>query len=171
MEKLFTIPFNSGSGIYQIIGNFHFIIKIDYIDDDTSVINNDETLLKIYSYPVHLTQCFQEFSDYFKGKLKIFQTAKFLKFEGTDFQIKVWRKMLEVPYGETISYSDLAKLVDSPKAFRSIGTICKKNPFAIIVPCHRIVGKDSIGGFRSGIKKKNFLLNLEKNKLIISLKL
>ena len=100
--------------------------------------------------------------EYFEGKLKSFESINQINFEGTEFQIKVWKKMLEIPFGKTISYSDLAILAGNPKACRSIGTICHKNPCEILIPCHRVVGKNSLGGFGHGPEIKKILLDFEK---------
>ena len=69
--------------------------------------------------------------------------------------------MQEISYGKTVSYSDLAKAAGSKKAFRAVGTICGDNLLPIVIPCHRVLAKNGLGGFSSGIKLKKFLLELE----------
>lgn len=81
---------------------------------------------------------------------------------GTAFQQGVWRALQEIPYGETISYAALAKRVDNPKGFRAVANANGKNPFSIIVPCHRVIASDGkLGGYTGGLDKKEYLLALE----------
>ena len=76
----------------------------------------------------------------------------------------VWQEMMNIPYGSVLSYGELAKNVNNPKAVRAIGSVCHNNKILIIVPCHRVVAKNSIGGFSSGIEIKIKLLELENKK-------
>ena len=101
---------------------------------------------------------------YFKGNLKKFDLK--LTMHGTDFQKNVWQQLQNIPYGETISYSELAVRIGNPKASRAVGMANGKNPISIIVPCHRVIGKNgSLTGFGGGIDTKRQLLELEtKNK-------
>ena len=71
--------------------------------------------------------------------------------------------MSKIPYGKTISYADLAKQAGKPLAYRAVGTACGKNPLPLIIPCHRVISQQGLGGFTGGLKIKKFLLNLEKN--------
>lgn len=83
-----------------------------------------------------------------------------LLFLGTDFQQRVWQLLLEIPYGETITYGELAEKARTPKAARAVGVAVGENPFSIIVPCHRVVGKDkSLTGYGGGFDVKKFLLH------------
>ena len=166
MDKIFKIPFDCGFGVYEITRTSNKILTIRYISDQKT--SNIETLMKLanLSYPSHLIKCFEELSEYFQGTLQTFQSKDFLHLEGTEFQKKVWRKMTEIPFGITISYSELASLVENPKAVRSIGSICGKNPCEILIPCHRIVGKESVGGFRNGVEMKKTLLDFEKKTIL-----
>ena len=98
---------------------------------------------------------------YFAGTLKKFSTK--LAFNGTPFQIDVWKELTRIPYGETIGYLDLAKRIDHPKAVRAVGMANGANPIAIIVPCHRVIGSNgSLTGFGGGLPTKRALLELEK---------
>ncbi len=97
---------------------------------------------------------------YFNKELKSFDIP--LRLSGTPFQKKVYSQLLQIPYGSTISYQELAKRVDNKKASRAVGNANGKNPIAIIIPCHRVISKDgSIGGFSSKIDIKRELLELE----------
>ena len=103
----------------------------------------------------------RELDQYFAGKLKKFSTR--LAFGGTPFQNQVWKELTRIPYGETISYLDLANRIDNPKAVRAVGMANGANPIAIIVPCHRVIGSNgSLTGFGGGLPTKRALLELEK---------
>ena len=103
----------------------------------------------------------KELDQYFAGRLRKFSTR--LAFNGTAFQNQVWKQLTRIPYGETISYLDLAKRIDNPKAVRAVGMANGANPIAIIVPCHRVIGSNgSLTGFGGGIPTKRALLELEK---------
>jgi methylated-DNA-[protein]-cysteine S-methyltransferase len=98
---------------------------------------------------------------YFKGDLQQFDLA--LAPEGTPFQLKVWRALRAIPYGELASYKDIAVAVGNPKAVRAVGGANGKNPIPIIVPCHRVIGSDgSLTGFGGGLEIKQRLIDLEK---------
>jgi len=102
-----------------------------------------------------------QFGEYFKGKRKSFNLP--LTMSGTDFQMKVWNALKKIPYGKTISYGELAAMIGNPKACRAVGMANNRNPIAIIVPCHRVIGSDgSLTGYGGGLKLKSLLLELEK---------
>lgn len=103
----------------------------------------------------------KELDQYFAGRLKEFSTA--VAFSGTQFQTSVWQELRRIPYGETISYLELAKRIKNPKAVRAVGLANGANPIAIIVPCHRVIGSNgSLTGFGGGLPTKRALLELEK---------
>jgi O-6-methylguanine DNA methyltransferase len=103
----------------------------------------------------------QEISDYFSGKLKKFSNIPLPK--GTDFQQKIWKALIDVPYGTTVSYQEIAIAAGSPLACRAAGNTLNKNPLPLMIPCHRVINKNgSIGGFGSRIDIKEHLLNLEQ---------
>jgi len=107
-----------------------------------------------------LDQTERELREYFAGKRKVF-TMK-LAARGTPFQMKVWKLLREIPFGETRAYVDLALSLGDKNAVRAVGGANGKNPIAIIVPCHRVIGKDgSMTGFASGVHRKEQLLALE----------
>ena len=97
---------------------------------------------------------------FFEGRKK-FDIA--FKISPTNFRLKVYQEMQKIPYGKSITYSDLAGKVGSPKAFRAVGTACGKNPLPLIIPCHRVKAQSGLGGFTGGLDIKRFLLNLERN--------
>ena len=99
--------------------------------------------------------------EYFAGKRKVFKLSVFLK--GTNFQTKALTELAKVRYGETISYTELAKRTGNKNAFRAAATVCATNPVPIIIPCQRVIAKDgSLGGFGGGLKMKRDMLTMEK---------
>jgi methylated-DNA-[protein]-cysteine S-methyltransferase len=97
---------------------------------------------------------------YFAGELTDFDFA--MEMRGTDFQRRVWAALCEIPYGETISYGELARRVGNPKASRAVGLANGRNPIAIVVPCHRVIGADgSLTGYGGGLERKVWLLGHE----------
>ena len=107
-----------------------------------------------------------QLAEYFSGRRKVFDLP--LDFgDCGDFSVKVYRELLKIPYGETVSYKDIAERIGCPKGYRAVGLANNKNPLSIIVPCHRVVGSDGkMVGFGGGIDLKINLLNLEKNNRI-----
>lgn len=107
---------------------------------------------------------FNEICEYLKGIRKEFDIP--LNAQGTDFQHKVWNQLKQIPYGETKSYSEIAQAIGNPKAVRAVGMANNKNPLAIIVPCHRVIGKNGkLVGYAGGLSIKKQLIDLEiKNK-------
>ena len=103
----------------------------------------------------------QEIEEYLNGDRKSFSSP--LDMRGTPFQIEVWNELLNVPYGETRSYGEIAVAIGRPRAARAVGAAIGANPLPIIVPCHRVVGKNgSLVGFGGGLRLKERLLLLEK---------
>ena len=102
----------------------------------------------------------KELDEYFAGRLRKFTTP--VAFGGTPFQRQVWSALCRIPYGETISYLELAHRISNPKAVRAVGLANGANPIAIIVPCHRVIGANgSLTGFGGGLPTKRALLELE----------
>jgi AraC family transcriptional regulator of adaptative response/methylated-DNA-[protein]-cysteine methyltransferase len=99
---------------------------------------------------------------------KIFTKSKAKKnvpfvIQGTNFQLKVWKAMMSIPFGKTKSYKEVAKAVGAPNAFRAVGSACGKNPIGMLIPCHRVLASDgSLGGFGWGLKRKQQMLDWEQ---------
>jgi methylated-DNA-[protein]-cysteine S-methyltransferase len=97
---------------------------------------------------------------YFSGARKAFDVVH--EAEGTPFQRRVWRTLLDIPYGETTSYGELARLIGNPRAVRAVGRANGANPIAVIIPCHRVIGADgTLTGYGGGLDRKVKLLALE----------
>ncbi|MET3683565.1 O-6-methylguanine DNA methyltransferase [Alkalibacillus flavidus] len=113
-----------------------------------------------YHQPDLFSDVFRQFDAYFNQGLEQFDMN--LTLHGTDFQRDVWQALLDIPYGDTWSYLDVAEAINRPKAVRAVGGAVNRNPFTIVVPCHRVVGKNgSLVGYGGGLDKKKSLLSLE----------
>lgn len=115
-----------------------------------------KTLAKKTTHPV-LRHCQKQLGEYFSGKRIHFDLP--LELHGTDFQKKVWRELAKIPWGTTISYAELARRIGNPKACRAVGQANNKNPLPIIIPCHRVIGKNGdLVGFAGRLDIKEWLL-------------
>lgn len=107
-----------------------------------------------------LLETARQLGEYFAGERQGFELA--LDFAGTDFQRQVWAALLSIPFGETRSYSDIARQIGNPNAVRAVGAANGRNPISIIAPCHRVIGSSgSLTGFAGGLPAKQHLLALE----------
>lgn len=102
----------------------------------------------------------REILEYLRAKRRRFTLCR--EARGTPFQRIVWKQLATIPYGETRTYSDIAGAIGKSKASRAVGNAVGKNPLPILIPCHRVVRKDGLGGFTAGVSKKIALLKLEK---------
>lgn len=108
-----------------------------------------------------LKNAVEQLRAYFAGSLRIFNVP--LRMHGTPFQLTVWKALQEIPYGETISYGELARRVGNPKGSRAVGLANGSNPIAIVVPCHRVIGSNGkLTGYGGGLDNKEVLLALER---------
>ena len=111
-----------------------------------------------------LLEAARQLKAYFAGELKEFSLP--LRPEGTPFQKSCWQALTEIPYGETVAYADIAARIGNPKACRAVGLANNRNPISIIIPCHRVVGKNgSLTGYGGGLPVKELLLELERRTL------
>lgn len=137
-------------GLIEIIEESGKIVKIHVVENKEYQESNNELLLKAK----------QELKEYFLGVRKSFDIK--IKLIGTEFQRKVWSELFKIPYGETVSYLDIASRVGNKKAVRAVGGAIHHNPLLIMIPCHRVIGKNGgLTGFACGIEVKEKLLNLE----------
>lgn len=108
-------------------------------------------------------QTIKEINAYFKGKLDDFTVP--LHLIGSDFQMQVWHELIKIPIGETRAYSDIAKTIKQPKAFRAVARANSTNQIAIIIPCHRVINANGkLGGYAGGVHRKQWLLQHEQSK-------
>jgi methylated-DNA-[protein]-cysteine S-methyltransferase len=109
----------------------------------------------------HFREVAKQLREYFAGKRREFDFP--LRLDGTAFQCSVWNELRKIPFGETISYAELARRIQNPKAVRAVGLANGQNPIPVVVPCHRVIGSNgSLTGFGGGIEKKKLLLDLER---------
>ncbi|MGG8471387.1 methylated-DNA--[protein]-cysteine S-methyltransferase [Rahnella sp. PAMC25617] len=114
------------------------------------------------SFPI-LLKTEQQLNEYFAGERTRFELE--LDFTGTEFQKEVWAALLEIPFGETRSYGDIARRIGRPKAVRAVGAANGRNPISIVAPCHRVIGASGkLTGFAGGLDNKALLLKLEGRK-------
>jgi methylated-DNA-[protein]-cysteine S-methyltransferase len=112
-----------------------------------------------------LIETVRQLRAYFAGQLQRFEIA--LDMQGTDFQLRVWRELAAIPYGETRSYSQIADAVGAPKAVRAVGAANGANPIPIVVPCHRVIGAGGkLVGYGGGLALKKRLLELEGSRTL-----
>jgi len=151
--KEFTKYYSSPVGVIRITATNEGITGLDFVKKEGTSDQNIPSCLKL---------CLRQLDEYFAGKRKDFDLN--LSVEGTDFQTKVWNKLKQIPYGQTLSYGDIAKRLKKPNASRAVGMANNKNKISIIIPCHRVIGHDgSLTGYASGVWRKKWLLEHEKN--------
>ena len=108
-----------------------------------------------------------QLTEYFSGRRHRFALP--LDLHGTAFQLRVWQTLCDIPYGETISYAELARRIGNPAAVRAVGFANARNPVSIIVPCHRVIGSSGrLVGYGGGLERKSFLLRLESRQLQVT---
>jgi len=138
-------------GCLEVTGTHRGIQSVAFIDKETHK----------WFTPFCLRETLYQLKQYFEGNRQVF-TVKLDVF-GTEFQMKVWHELEKIPYGKTITYHQLAKLIGDPKAFRAVGQADARNPVWIIIPCHRVLGNDGkLVGYGGGLWRKKWLLEHEK---------
>lgn len=133
-------------------------VQFAYVTEKLPQITEDIRLTPL------LADAVRQLDEYFAGNRKIFDIPLYL--EGSPFQLKVWEALQAIPYGEVVTYKDIADSIGNPKAVRAVGMANHHNPVAIIVPCHRVIGAGGkLVGYAGGLNIKQYLLDLEsKNK-------
>ena len=146
------IYIQSPVGITLIEGDAEGVSKISVLDDDKLMPSQD--------IPHELEDAAKQLKEYFEGKRTDFDFK--LNPQGTDFQKKVWKALLEIPFGKTTSYQDLSIKLGDIKAIRAVASANGKNTLWIVVPCHRVIGSDgSLTGYAGGLWRKKWLLEHE----------
>jgi methylated-DNA-[protein]-cysteine S-methyltransferase len=150
-----SLIYDSPFGLLRIITNENKLVSVKLVDtkneiDDMS--SHDEVALETVN----------QLKQYFNKKRTVFDLPISYG-NASPFQISVWESLQLIPYGETVSYSELASMAGSEKAFRAVGNANRNNPIAIIIPCHRCIAKNGdLHGYFYGLEKKKYLLDLEK---------
>ena len=147
---MFYSYYESPIGLMEMKATEEDLISVEFVEK----IRNVETENGVTK------ECGKQLKEYFFGKRKEFNLP--IKLEGTEFQQKVWRELCKIQYGKISTYKEMAKNAGNVKAVRAVGTAIAKNPIAIIVPCHRVIGSNgSMTGYAYGISKKEKLLDFE----------
>lgn len=144
--------YESEIGLIKISADETSVIGLDFVDEREK---SDS------KYSEVLSEALKELHEYFKGERKEFNLNLFL--DGTDFQKKVWRELMKIPYGEVATYGEIAKSIGNDKASRAVGNANNKNKIGIIIPCHRVIGASGkLVGYAGGLWRKEWLLEHEK---------
>lgn len=152
MQNLKSILIETPLGPMLAAANEQALYFLDFADRQKTKFPHGQTAV--------LKQIERELKLYFEGKIKVFQTP--IAFLGTPFQQQVWKELQKIPYGQTISYTDLAIAVENPRGCRAVAQANGANKLSLIVPCHRVINRDGgIGGYGGGLERKKWLLDLE----------
>jgi len=152
--SLFKSFIKTPVGKIGLLADEENLISLSFTDPDFKELKAKKNSDRFEDIILQLNQYF------FEGRQTFDLEYKLL---ASDFQVAVYEEMLKIPYGKTTSYSDLSQQIGKKKAFRAVGTACGKNPLPLIIPCHRVLGKNDLGGFTGGLNIKKFLLRLERN--------
>ncbi len=159
--KLCSIVTESPLGLLSIAATSTGIAAIEFGEMDFTAIAKKMKLQLVSGSTPLLENCIEQLHEYFAGKRRNFSLPLYLV--GTDFQQKVWKTLMTIPYGTTISYKEEAQRAGNEKAIRAVAQANGANPIPIIIPCHRVINANgTLGGYSSGIDKKQFLLDLEQ---------
>lgn len=152
MKSLFF--YQTSIGKIGIAENGNAITNLYFHDD----IIPDDTVVKETEL---LKDAGRQLEDYFSGKRKHFELP--LEPSGTEFMLNVWKTLQKIPYEQTRNYQEIAQIIGNENASRAVGLANNKNPIPVIIPCHRVIGKDGkLTGYRGGLNIKDYLLKLEK---------
>jgi methylated-DNA-[protein]-cysteine S-methyltransferase len=147
---MFVDTMNTPIGVLVIKASAQGISRVDFIETAKLKVQPNEITIR----------CKQQLQEYFDGKRKSFDLP--LDQQGTIFQKSIWDCLSRIPFGQAVSYRDIAEMVNNRKAVRAVGAANGKNPVAIIVPCHRVIGSDqTLTGYAGGLQRKAWLLKHE----------
>lgn len=154
MNNLYYTYYQSPVGLLKIGGTDNYIAELSFVDNKEQVIHGEPGISEV------MHQCTEELIEFFNGKRKKFDIP--VHQEGTAFQQKVWGELLNIPFGKTRSYLEVARALGDEKAIRAVAQTNGKNKIAIIIPCHRVIGSDkSLVGYGGGLWRKKWLLQHE----------
>jgi len=152
MNEIYEIYYNSPIGIIKLASNNDSILFLDFVEEKSNI-NKD--------IPNILQEACNQLDEYFEGTRKDFDLK--LYFNGTDFQNKVWSELCNIPYGQTVTYKDMAIKIGNEKACRAVGNANNKNNIGIVIPCHRVIGSNGkLVGYAGELWRKEWLLDHEK---------
>lgn len=141
------------------------ILKVGYTDKAVISLERTARIDTVNESSALSELAFNQINEYLKGRRTDFDFP--YELSGTEFQKRVWKELCHIPYGETRTYKQLAEAIGHPKASRAVGLANSKNPVAIAVPCHRVIGTNgSLTGYAGGLDMKKALLQLERNGML-----
>ena len=142
---------NTPLGDLKVVANEEAVLEVVFVDNQNEDGGNANELVN---------KALQQLTEYFKGQRQVFDLP--LGASGTEFRQLVWQQLCEVPFGQTASYSDIATAIGKDKAVRAVAAANGANPIAIVVPCHRVIGKNgTLTGYAGGLNRKQWLLEFE----------
>ena len=164
MNKLYFQELETPLGTLVVVGNSEGICRICFsvqsFRDSSPWFQRHFSCLPEEGWQPPLRQAIEQLTEYFEGKRRDFDLP--LDLRGTPFRVGMWRQLLEIPYGSTVSYGEVARRMGNPRASRAVGSAAGSNPVPIVVPCHRVIGQDgSLVGFGGGLAIKQKLLGSE----------
>ena len=158
MENLLYVRTPSPVGPLFLAASAKGLVRLEF---ETRVQKMDSDAIQLRESKLSLTPYLRELDEYFAGERREFSFP--LDLRGTEFQLACWHALLEIPYGETCSYRDIAQAIGHPHAYRAVGMSNNRNPIAIVVPCHRVIASSgSLCGYGGGLDIKRKLLDLEQ---------
>ena len=161
METLFSIRTPSPVGPLFLAASLKGLVRLEF---EAHLLKIDPHKIQLQESRQLLAPYLEQLNEYFAGQRREFSIP--LDLRGTEFQLKCWRELRDIPYGETRSYRDLAQAIGHPHAYRAVGMSNNRNPIAIVVPCHRVIAADgSLCGYGGGLDIKRKLLDLESAQL------
>jgi O-6-methylguanine DNA methyltransferase len=158
METLFYVRTPSPVGPLFLAASTKGLVRLEF---EARMQKINPGMIQLHESKPALAPWLRELNEYFAGERREFSLA--LDLRGTEFQLACWRALLEIPYGETRSYRDIAQAIGHPHAYRAVGMSNNRNPVAIVVPCHRVIASSgSLCGYGGGLDIKRKLLDLEQ---------
>ena len=146
--------FSSPVGLLRISGMKNAVMKIEFVQIAHDDMHDAESLQNVV----------QQLDEYFAGVRTSFNLP--IHPEGTHFQLNVWEQLQQIPFGKTVSYEDIARRLGDIKLIRAAATANGRNPLPIVIPCHRVIGKDgSLTGYSGGLWRKKWLLDFEMREI------
>ncbi len=163
METLYYSVWQSPVGPLTLVVSEHGLVALEFGTAQPRKVNRSSTWIQSDE---ELAPYRAELEEYFAGRRRRFDMP--LDLRGTDFQKRCWQALLDIPYGETRTYAEIARAVGRPQAFRAVGMANHSNPVAIVVPCHRVIASNgTLCGYGGGLELKAKLLELERGNLRI----
>ena len=147
-------------GELRLIASDEGLVAVLWPNETPNRVRLESEPIETAAHPI-LDDCAAQLGEYFAGERRSFELPLDLR-GGTEFQQAAWQALADIPFGETVSYSQQAQRIGRPKAVRAIGAANGRNPLSIVLPCHRVVGANgALTGFAGGVETKRFLLELE----------